>query len=193
MVMVADSMPGLKRWLAPLGLKESVKLLVIRMVVSFVLHAGRMSCLRRRGGPLRAAASRPDQPLPGAATVAEARHQLDPAAGPLGARGRRRPVLLPHRCHPGQSGRQEHREHLQHRQPQAAALQGAAHGKNKHAVKNCHSFTMGPLITPSGLRIPFGKPYHTQEYCKAHGLVHRTTAEAAADLIRELPVPEGRV
>jgi hypothetical protein len=46
------------------------------------------------------------------------------------------------------------------------------------------------LITPSGVRIPFCKPYYTHEYCKKHGLVHRTTAEAAADLIRELPLPK---
>src|SRR6266446_5386377 len=49
MVMVADQIPGLKRWIAPLGLKESAKLLVIRMVVAFLLHAGRMSCLRAAG------------------------------------------------------------------------------------------------------------------------------------------------
>src|SRR4029077_18969364 len=68
---------------------------------------------------------------------------------------------------------------------------GRRYGKNKHAVKNCHSFTMGLLITPSGLRIPFSKPYRTREYCEKHGRVHRTTAEAAADLIRELPLLEG--
>jgi hypothetical protein len=50
---------------------------------------------------------------------------------------------------------------------------------------------MGLLITPSGVRIPFCKPYHTEAYCRAKGLEHRTTAEAAADLIRELPLPEG--
>ena len=68
---------------------------------------------------------------------------------------------------------------------------GRRHGKYKHAQKNCHSFTMGLLVTPSGTRIPFCKPYHEREYCKKKGLVHRTTAEAAADLIRELPLPEG--
>src|ERR1700733_8164498 len=49
MVMVADSIPGLKRWIAPLGLKGSAKLLVIRVVVAFLLHPGRMSCLRAAG------------------------------------------------------------------------------------------------------------------------------------------------
>ena len=52
MVMLADSIPGLKRWLAPLGLKDSARLLVIRVVVAFLLHAGRMSCLRA-GGAVR--------------------------------------------------------------------------------------------------------------------------------------------
>ena len=42
---------------------------------------------------------------------------------------------------------------------------GRRYGKNKRAAKNCHSFTMGLLITPSGMRIPFCKPYHTREYC----------------------------
>jgi Transposase DDE domain len=67
---------------------------------------------------------------------------------------------------------------------------GRRYGKNKHVVKNCHSFTMGLLITPSGIRIPFSKPYHTHEYCEKTGRAHRTTAEAAADLIGELPLPE---
>jgi hypothetical protein len=67
---------------------------------------------------------------------------------------------------------------------------GRRYGKNKHARKNCHSFTMGLLITPSGVRLPFCKPYHTREYCRAKGLEHRTTAEAAAELIRDLPLPE---
>ncbi len=52
MVMVADMVPSLKRLLAPLGLKDSAKLLVIRVVVAFLLHAGRMSCLRA-GGAVR--------------------------------------------------------------------------------------------------------------------------------------------
>ena len=68
---------------------------------------------------------------------------------------------------------------------------GRRYGKTKHTRKNCHSFTMALLITPSGIRIPFCKPYHTREYCKETGREHRTTAEAAADLIRELPLPEG--
>jgi len=52
MVMVADWVPGLKRWIGALGLTDSAKLLVIRVVVAFLLHAGRMSCLQA-GGSVR--------------------------------------------------------------------------------------------------------------------------------------------
>jgi hypothetical protein len=68
---------------------------------------------------------------------------------------------------------------------------GRRYGQYKHARRTCHSYTMGLLITPSGIRIPLCRPYRTREYCQQQGLVHRTTAEAAADLIRELPLPEG--
>lgn len=46
------------------------------------------------------------------------------------------------------------------------------------------------LITPSGYRIPWQIPHSTKEYGAEQGLRHRTTAEAAADLIRGLPLPE---
>lgn len=46
---VADLLPGLKKCIGTLGLKDSAKLLVIRVVVAFLLHAGRMSCLRAAG------------------------------------------------------------------------------------------------------------------------------------------------
>jgi hypothetical protein len=68
---------------------------------------------------------------------------------------------------------------------------GRRYGKQKHARKSCHSFTSGLLITPSGIRIPFSIPYYTRAYCAKKGLAHRTTAESAADLIRQLPLPEG--
>ena len=191
MVMVADSVPGLKRWISIPGLNESAKLLVIRMVVAFLLHAGRMSCLRAAG------------------TVrSEARHRAQISRFLARPRWRKldinsilRQRLLEQEATDGlfvflidatltsQAGKKTENTYStgsRKRRPR----KGRRYGKYKHAQKNCHSFTMGLLITPSGIRIPFSKPYHTREYCQKHGLVHRTTAEAAADLIRELPLPE---
>ena len=191
MVMVADSVPGLKKLLSMTGLKDTAKLLVIRVVVSFLLHVGRMSCLRAAG-----------------AVRCETRHRAQisrflarPRWRQLDLNAILRQALLDGEPGDGlfvfildatlvsQAGEKTENTYStgnRKRRPR----QGRRYGKNKHARKNCHSFTMGLLITPSGVRIPFCKPYHTREYCQAKGLVHRTTAEAAADLIRELPLPE---
>jgi DDE family transposase len=192
MVMVADTVPGLKSLIAPLGLKDSAKLLVIRVIVAFLLHAGRMSCLRAAG----AVRCQPRHRAQISRFLARPRwRKLD-----LNAILRQR--LLEQEAGDGlfvyiidatltsQAGKKTDNTYStgnRKRRPR----KGRRYGKNKHAQKNCHSFTMGLLVTPSGARIPFCKPYHTREYCKKTGRVHRTTAEAAADLIRELPLPEG--
>ena len=192
MVMVADSLPGLKRWTAGLGLKDSAKLLVIRVVVTFLLHAGRMSCLRAAG-----------------AVRCETRHRAQISRFLARPRWRKldinsilRQRLLEREAADGlfvyiidatltsQAGKKTENTYSTGNRKKRPR-KGRRYGKNKHAQKNCHSFTMGLLVTPSGTRIPFCKPYHTREYCKKTGLVHRTTAEAAADLIRQLPLPEG--
>jgi hypothetical protein len=68
---------------------------------------------------------------------------------------------------------------------------GRRYNHKKIARKRCHSFTFGLLLTPSGMRIPFQTPHYTKEYCAAEGRVHRTSAEAAAEMIRALPLPAG--
>lgn len=190
MVMVADLVPGLKRWIGALGLTDSAKLLVIRVVVAFLLHAGRMSCLRAAG-----------------AVRCETRHRAQisrflarPSWRKLNINALLRQWLLERQAADGlfvfivdatltsQSGKKTENTYSTGNR-QRRPRKGRRYGKNKHARKNCHSFTVGLLVTPAGVRIPFAKPYHTREYCKRKGLAHRTTADAAADLIRELPLP----
>jgi hypothetical protein len=197
MIMVADSMPGLKRWIAGLGLKDSAKLLVIRMIVAFLLHAGRMSCLRASG-----------------AVRSETRHRAQVSRFLERPRWRELDInsilqkrLVEQEVKVGkfayiidatltsQSGKNTENTFSTGNRTRRPC-KGRRYGKKKNARRMCHSFTFGLLITPSGIRIPFSKPYYTREYCeqkskKKKGLKHRTTAEAAADLIRELPLPEG--
>ena len=194
MVMVADILPGLKRWFSGVGLSDTTKLLVIRMIVAFILHAGRMSCLQASGS-----------------VRCETRHRAQisrflarPSWKKLDINSIFRQRLLEREVGKGlfvfivdatlasKVGLKTENTFKtgKHKQKQEQK-KGRRFGRNKRASKRCHSFTMGLLITPSGVRIPFSKPYHTKEYCKEHGLTHRTTAEAAADLIRELPLPEG--
>jgi hypothetical protein len=191
MVIFADSIPGLKKFFSVVGLSDSTRLLMIRVVVAFLLHAGRMSCLRAAG-----------------AVRCEARHRAQISRFLSRPRWRKlkinailRQHLLAQETKDGlfvflidatltsQGGKKTENTFStgnRKRRPR----KGRRYGKNKHARKNCHSFTMGLLITPSGMRIPFCKPYYTREYSKKTGRTHRTTAEAAADLIGELPLPE---
>jgi len=192
MVMVADLLPGLKRLFSGLGLSDTTKLMMMRMVIAFILRAGRMSCLQSAG-----------------AVRSETRHRAQvsrflarPRWKKLDINSVLRQRLLEREAGKGtfvfiidatlcsQAGKKTGNTYSTGNRKRRSK-KGRRYGKNKHAKKSCHSFTMGLLITPSGVRIPFSKPYHTREYCKKHGLTHRTTAEAAADLIRELPLPEG--
>jgi Transposase DDE domain len=65
-------------------------------------------------------------------------------------------------------------------------------GNRKHKQqhrRSCHTFVMGLLLSPSGVRVPFWLPYYTREYCQQHRQPYHTQAELAARLIRELPLP----
>ena len=68
---------------------------------------------------------------------------------------------------------------------------GRRYNKYKYARKRCHCFVMGLLITPSGLRIPFRRSYYTKEYCEQKDRGYRKQTELAAEMIAELPLPEG--
>jgi hypothetical protein len=172
-------------------LSATTRMLVIRMVAAFVMHAGRMSCLQAAG-----------------AVRCEARHRAQISRFLARPRWRGadlnallRQDLLEREADRGdyifiidatlvsQSGQKTENTYSTGNR-QKRSRKRHRYGKNKHARKSCHSFTGGLLITPSGVRIPFMKPYRTHEYCQKKGLPHRTTAEAAADLIRELPLPE---
>ena len=49
MVMVADFVPGLKRYVRSAGLKPAAQSMVLRVVIAFLLHSGKMSCLQAAG------------------------------------------------------------------------------------------------------------------------------------------------
>jgi hypothetical protein len=68
---------------------------------------------------------------------------------------------------------------------------GRRYHTKKYAKKSQHIFVMGLLITPGGLRLPIGKGYYTKTYCETKKLAYRKQTELAADLIRQVQVPEG--
>ena len=192
MIIVTESASALKTFIAKTSLHDLAQAFVLRMALTFIMRHGRMSCSQAVGciasetfhrGQLTRFLARP-------------RWQRNDFNAPL------RLALLQMEANKGrfffiidvtltsQSGRKTQNTHStgnRQRRPQ----KGRRYNKTKVNRKRCHSFTFGLLITPSGYRIPWQVPHYTKEYCAKTGLQHRTTAEAAADLIRGLPLPEG--
>lgn len=188
MVIFAEALSQLKGFLASTALSQAAQTMVQRFVVAFCLHAGRMSCLAA------------------AAIRSETCHRAQLARFLSQPRWKRvdlnrllQKVLLESETEGGlfvfivdatlvsQSGQHVPNTHStgnRKRRPQ----KGRRHGKQKRVQKRCHSFTMGLLITPKGVRIPWAMPYYTKEYCRQRGLEHRTTAELAAHMILALPI-----
>jgi len=191
MVMVADSVPGLKRCLHTAGLRRAVAQTVMRMVIAFVTHSGRMSCLQAAGSirsetrhraQIGRLLCRPNLRVPDLNnSLRQDLLRREAGKGPF--------IFIIDATLCSQAGAKTENTYSTGNR-QRRPKKGRRYGKQKHARKQCHCFTMGLLITPSGVRIPYSRPHYTREYCQKKGLTHRTTAEAAADLIRELPLPE---
>lgn len=191
MVMVTDSAKELKGFLKLTGLSEFARVMVMRLVLSFILHRGRMSC-SRAAGAIRTEAVHRSQIT---RFLARPRWRKDDINAPLrkallqmeAGRGRFIYIIDATLC--GQSGQKTQNTYSTGNR-ERRRKKGRRYGKHKHARRSCHSFTFGLLITPSGHRLPFQIPHYTREYCQKKGLAHRTTAESAAELIRSLPLPE---
>jgi len=191
MIIVSESAAALKCFIAKTSLHELAQVIVLRMALTFIMHLGRMSCSQA------ACCIASDTIHRGQLTrfLARPRWQRDDFNAPL------RMALLQMETSKGkffflidatlssQTGHKTQNTHStgnRNRRPK----KGRRYNKKKVVRKRCHSFTFGLLITPSGYRIPWQIPHYTKEYCAEKGLEHRTTAEAAADLILSLPLPE---
>ena len=191
MIIVTESAASLKTFIGRTSLGRLAQALVLRICLAFILHRGRMSCSQAAGciasetfhrGQLTRFLARP-------------RWQRDDFNAPLRAAllqmetGKGRFFFIIDATLSSQSGRKTQNTHStgnRKRRPK----KGRRYNNKKVRPKRCHSFTFGLLITPSGYRIPWQIPHYTKEYCAEKGLQHRTTAEAAGDLIRSLPLPE---
>ena len=196
MIIVTESAAALKGWLAKTSLGELGRRMLMRMVLAFILHRGRMSCSQAAGSIAAESIHR------GELTRFLARRRWQkvdfnaPLRAALLAKESRRGkfLFLLDATLVSQSGKKTqntfstgNRGGARRRRKRGGKKR--RYGQKKVVFKKCHSFTFGLLITPSGIRIPFQVPHYTQEYCAEHNLEHRTTAEAAADMIASLPLP----
>ena len=193
MVIIGQSAQSLKRFLHLTPLTPLAQMMIFRMVLAFTRHRGRMSCSAAAGmvasesihrGQLTQFLARPRwQKQDFNAPLVAALLALEP-----NRRGRF--VFIVDATLVSQAGEKTENTYStgnRKRRPK----KGRRYNQKKVKRKNVHSFTFGLLITPSGIRIPLQVPHYTKEYCKKKGLKHQTTAEAAAQMIRELPLPEG--
>lgn len=191
MIIVTESAASLKTFIAKTSLHNLAQAFVLRVALTFIMRHGRMSCAQAVG----CIASKTFHRGQLTRFLARPRWQRDDFNAPLrlallqmeASRGRF--FFIIDATLSSQSGRKTQNTHStgnRQRRPQ----KGRRYNKKKVNRKRCHSFTFGLLITPSGHRIPWQIPHYTKEYCAQNGRQHRTTAEAAADLIRSLPLPE---
>lgn len=193
MVIMQDALPELKRFLKPVGLKERMRGLVIRCIVAFIMHLGRMAATRaasavrseprHRAQLCRLLGRRWLQRLAPAAVLREQVLLLE------SRRAETFLFLVDQTLTSQQGAKTENTFSTGNRTRRPR--QGRRYSKYKHARKSCHCFVKGLLITPSGIRLPFSRRYYTRDYCKANNRAYRTQTELAAEMIAELPLPEG--
>jgi hypothetical protein len=191
MLIVEDSAPILKRFLSQTGLKVLGRTMVLRMALSFILHRGRMSCSAASGVVASQAAHRAQVSRFLARKRWQQKDLNDPLRGALLQKesGRGRFVFLIDATMVSQAGQKTENTYSTGNR-QRRPRKGRRYNQKKVVRKKVHSFTFGLLLTPSGIRVPFEIPHYTPEYCRKTGRKHLTTAEAAAQLVRELPLPE---
>jgi len=193
MVIMQDAPPKLKRFLKPLGLKATVRALLIRCIVAFLLHRGRMGAARAAG----AIRSEPRHRAQIARFLGRKMlRRLSPASvlrGQVLALESQKSgtfLLVVDQTLTSQQG-QKTENTFSSGNRQRRPCKGRRYSKYKYARKSCHCFVKGLLLTPSGLRLPFCRSYYTRAYCQTKGKPYRTQTELAAEMIRELPLPEG--
>ena len=193
MLILQEAPGGIKTFLKAVGFTETTRTYVVRLIVGFLFHWGRMS------------ASQAANTLPALTRhraqvgrfLADCRWSKDWSeclwlATLVLEQERKRAgrwLLIVDQTYCSQQGtKTENTFSTGNRQRRPA--KGRRHGKKKYARRTVHGFVVALLLTPGGLRLPCFKSYYTKEYCQAKSLPYRTQTEIAAELIREITVPE---
>ena len=192
MIIVSETARALKGFITLTGLNALARTMLLRMVVAFIMHRGRMSCSAAAGSIAAESIHRGELTRFMARPRWQQHNFNEPLMKMLLAKERKRGKFLflidaTLVSQAGQKTKNTYSTGNRGRNP----AKGRRYNKKKVVYKKVHSFTFGLLITPSGMRIPMQIPHYTKEYCQEHGIEHATTAESAAQMIRTLPLPEG--
>ena len=190
MVIVPESARKLKAFIGQTGLGKLARTMMLRMVLSFIMRRGRMSCSAAAGS----IASEPIHRGELTRFMARPRWQKhdfnEPLMRMLLAKEKKRGkfLFIIDATLVSQSGKKTQNTFSTGNRTRRRIKKGFRYNKKKVVRKNVHSFTFGLLITPSGIRIPMQIPHLTEEYCRETQRTHLTTAEAAAQMVRTLPL-----
>ncbi len=191
MVMVSESAPKLKWFIGETGLREFARTMMLRMVLTFIVRHGRMSCSAAaesiaaetiHRGELTRFLARPRWQ----------KHDFNqPLMQLLLAKEKKRGkfIFIVDATMVTQAGKKTQNTYSTGYSRRNPAKERRYNTK-RIVYKKVHCFTFGVLITPSGIRIPMEIPHLTKEYCKENNLQHLTTAEAAAQMVRTLPLDD---
>ena len=190
MFILQEAADPLKRFLQLSGANGAVQGILLRLVLCFIVHRGKMSCMQAAGVVASNTVHRAQVTrclLRGYWKKFDFNDPLRKALLKLESR-KGKFIFIADATLTSQQGKlTENTFSVQNRKQRSSKKK--RYGKRKYPSKKCHSFTFGLLITPSGIRIPYQIPFKTVEYCKEYGLDRLTTAEAAAEMIRSLPLP----
>lgn len=192
-MMMQDALPSIKRFFRFATLVEHTQAFVARMMIAFLCRTGRMSASQaavavRSDVRHRAQVSRFLKGS-GLANVSTEYRAFASAVIKMERRRSGRWLFAVDKTCASRQGKKTPNTFSTGNR-QRRPCKGRRYNKKKTASKRCHGFVMGLLITPSGYRIPFGRCYYTQSYCEQTKRTHRTEAELAALLVRDLPVAE---
>ncbi len=191
MVIVPESASKLKAFIGQTGLGGLARRMMMRMVLTFIMHRGRMSCSSAAG----IIASEPIHRGELTRFLARPRWQQmdfnEPLVRMLIGKEKRlgKFVFIIDATMVTQAGKKTQNTYSTGNRGRNPAKK-RRYNQKKVIYKKVHNFTFGLLITPSGIRIPMEIPHLTKEYCQQNHCEHLTTAEAAAQMVRTLPLPD---
>jgi hypothetical protein len=186
-----DALPHLKTFLKPVPLGQRAHALLVRCLVAFLIHLGKMSASQAAGAVRTQARHRAQITRFLGRSYWRKRDLLGPLRAALldleATQGTF--VFIVDQTFNGQQGQAT--ENTFSRANYRPRPKKSQRKQRKYARRSCHCFVMGLLITPSGIRIPFSRSFYTEDYCKKKRIDFHTQTELAALMIRQLPVPEG--
>jgi hypothetical protein len=192
MIIISESARKLKAFVGQTSLGQRARSMVLRMVIAFIMHRGRMSCSAASGSIASESIHR------GELTRFLARprwrkHDFNaPLMRMLLAKEKKRGtfIFIIDATMVSQAGKKTQNTFSTGNRTRRKIKKGFRYNNKKVVRKKVHSFTFGLLITPSGIRIPMQIPHFTKEYCERDGRKHLSTAEAAAQMVSTLPLDD---